>query len=95
MKIVTVVPFKKGILGEDLTYFTAQNIPNGSIVSISLRNKKILGLVVNVADASHAKSEIKNASSSVPLNSTRYELVLLPSQNSKWNDISGDLFLPK
>jgi primosomal protein N' (replication factor Y) (superfamily II helicase) len=62
MKIVTVVPFKKGILGEDLTYFTAQNIRSGSIVSVSLRNKKILGLVVNVADASHAKSEIKNAS---------------------------------
>jgi len=62
MKIVTVVPLKKGVWKEDLTYFTAQNIANGSIVSIPLRNKKVLGLVIDVEDASHAKSNIKDMS---------------------------------
>jgi primosomal protein N' len=62
MKIVTVIPLKKGIWKENLTYFTAQDIPNGSIVSISLRNKKVLGLVVEVEDASNAKSNIKGMS---------------------------------
>ena len=62
MKIVTVIPLKKGIWKENLTYFTAQDISNGSIVSISLRNKKVLGLVVEVEDASNAKSNIKGMS---------------------------------
>ena len=59
---MTVVPLKKGVWKEDLTYFTAQNIANGSIVSIPLRNKKVLGLVIDVEDASHAKSNIKDMS---------------------------------
>ena len=62
MKIVTIVPLKKGIWKEDLTYFSAQDIPKGSIVTVSLRNKKILGLVVETEDASRVKSNIKNMS---------------------------------
>src|SRR3989338_899141 len=62
MKIVTVIPLKKGAWKEDLTYFTAQDIPNGSIVVIPLRNKKILGLVVSSEDVALAKSNIKGLS---------------------------------
>ena len=43
-----------------MTYFTAKNIPNGSIVTIPLRNKKILGLVIFTEDLASAKSNIKN-----------------------------------
>ena len=59
MKIVTVMPLKKGIFKEELTYFTAQEISLGSIVNIPVRNKKILGLVISVEDARDAKSNIK------------------------------------
>src|SRR3989338_676934 len=62
MKIVTVIPLKKGSWKEELTYFSAQDIPNGSIVSISLRGKKILGLVVDIEDVANAKSNIKGMS---------------------------------
>src|ERR1035437_628239 len=62
MKIVTVVPLKKGLWKEDLTYFSMQDITNGSIVDITLRNKKVLGLVIGVEDAGHAKSSIKSMS---------------------------------
>src|ERR1035437_5725827 len=62
MKIVTVVPLKKGLWKEDLTYFSMQDIANGSIVDITLRNKKVLGLVVGVEDAGRAKSSIKSMS---------------------------------
>ena len=63
MKIVTVIPLKKGLWKEELTYFTAQNdIVNGNIVSISLRSKKILGLAISVEDATPAKSNIKKMS---------------------------------
>ena len=59
MKIVTVMPLKKGVFKEELTYFTAQEISLGSIVNIPVRNKKILGLVISVEDARDAKSNIK------------------------------------
>lgn len=62
MKIVTVIPLEKGAHKADLTYFTAKDIQNGSIVSIPLRNKKILGLTISVEDAKNAKGGIKNMS---------------------------------
>jgi primosomal protein N' len=59
MKIVTVIPLAKGTFKENLTYFTSKEIENGNIVSVTLRNKKILGLVVDSSDVSGAKSDIK------------------------------------
>jgi len=62
MKIVTVIPLEKGVFKTDLTYFTAKEIKNGSIVSIPIRNKKILGLIVSCQDVTNAKSGIKDMS---------------------------------
>ena len=59
MKIVTVIPFKKGVLKEEFTYFSAKDIENGSIVNIPMRNKKNLGLVISSEDVSKEKSNIK------------------------------------
>ncbi len=60
MKIVTVMPLKKGVFNGDLTYFTSQEMDSGDVVEIPIRNKKILGLVASVQDASSMKSDIKN-----------------------------------
>ena len=60
MKIVTVIPLKKGGFNEDLTYFSSQNVKQGDIVNISLRNKKTLGFVVSSEDTISNKSNIKN-----------------------------------
>jgi len=62
MKIVTVIPFKRGVLKEEFTYFSAQNIENGDIVNIPMRNTKNLGLVVSSSDVAKEKSNIKNMS---------------------------------
>ncbi|HAS80591.1 MAG: Primosomal protein N [Candidatus Nomurabacteria bacterium GW2011_GWE1_32_28] len=62
MKIVTVIPLQKGVFKTDLTYFTAKDIKNGSIVNIPIRNKKILGLVISSEDASNIKSKLKEMS---------------------------------
>lgn len=62
MKIVTVIPLKKGVFKENLTYFTAKDIPDGSIVEVPMRNSKILGLAVSSQEMSDAKSAIKNMS---------------------------------
>ncbi|MDR3519916.1 MAG: hypothetical protein P4L63_03480 [Candidatus Pacebacteria bacterium] len=62
MKIVTVIPLKKGTWKENLTYFTAKDIPEGSIVVVPLRNQKVLGLVVSIEDVANSKSNIKDMS---------------------------------
>ncbi len=59
MKIVTVIPLQKGVFREQLTYFSSKEIPSGAVVTISIREKKILGLVVASEDASSIKSDIK------------------------------------
>jgi len=59
MRLLTVIPLQKSAFKEELTYFSSTKTPDGSIVSITIRNKKILGLVVNSVDASTAKSDIK------------------------------------
>ncbi|HNW71852.1 MAG TPA: hypothetical protein PKZ36_01835 [Candidatus Paceibacterota bacterium] len=59
MKAVSVIPFKKGVLNDNLTYFSAKDIPDGSIVSISIRNKKILGLTISSEEVVNIKSKIK------------------------------------
>lgn len=60
MKIISVIPLKKGILKGDLTYFTSLDISIGNIVSVPIRNKKILALVVSTEELKEKKSNIKN-----------------------------------
>lgn len=60
MQILTVIPLQKNTFTEELTYFSSTDMPLGSIVTITIRNKKMLGLVVYAVDANTMKSEIKN-----------------------------------
>lgn len=61
MYIVTVIPIKKSVGKEYLSYFSAENIPLGFIVSVPLRTKNIDALVINTEDALGAKTNIKTA----------------------------------
>lgn len=60
MQILTVIPLQKNTFTEELTYFSSTDMPLGSIVTITIRNKKMLGLVVYKVDANTIKSQIKN-----------------------------------
>lgn len=59
MNIITVIPLQKSVFKEELTYFSVKDIPISSIVSIMIRNKKVLGLVVDISPLSTMKSNIK------------------------------------
>ena len=59
MKILSVIPLKKGIPKGNLTYFTNLKIPEGHIVSVPIRNKKTLALVIASKDLEGAKSDVK------------------------------------
>jgi len=59
MKIATIIPFQNKTVLDNLTYFTTKEINNGDIVSVLVRNKKTIGLVVDVSDAIDTKDDIK------------------------------------
>ena len=61
MYIATVIPIQKGSQKEYLSYFSAIDIPLGSIVSIPVRSRVVDAIVINIEEARDIKSDIKNA----------------------------------
>lgn len=61
MYIATVIPIKKGLNKENLSYFSMSNIPLGSIVTIEVRSKIIDAVIINIEDARVVKSDLKKA----------------------------------
>jgi len=61
MNIITVVPISRLKLPPSLTYFTAQDVPVGAVVSIPVRSKSIQAIVTETRAAADIKAEIRNA----------------------------------
>ena len=59
MRIVSVIPLKKGVLKGDLTYFSSLEITVGDIVTVPVRSKKTLALVTSIEELKEAKSDVK------------------------------------
>lgn len=62
MYIVTVIPIKRGVQKEYLSYFASQNIELGTVVSVPMRSRNIDAIVVATVDAREHKSDLKSAS---------------------------------
>ncbi|MFA6050658.1 MAG: hypothetical protein WC761_05690 [Candidatus Paceibacterota bacterium] len=65
MRLLSILPIARGIRKETLTYFSAEDIPLGTLVSIPLRKKTVQGVVIGSVSAVEAKAEIKGMSFSV------------------------------
>ena len=65
MWIVEVVPIKRGIPKETLTYFSGEPVPDGSVVSVPVRSKAIDAIAVSCRDVRNEKSAIKSGSFSL------------------------------
>lgn len=61
MNVIEVIPIKKGVMKSSLSYFTSQDLPIGSIVKVSIRNKIVKGIVISKKDIGEIKSDIKKA----------------------------------
>jgi len=62
MYIATVIPLQKGgYLKEYLSYFSTNDIPIGSIVTIPIKSRTIDAIVINIEEVRDIKSDIKNA----------------------------------
>lgn len=62
MYIATVIPISKGIPFDTLTYFSAELLPMGTIVSVPFGKQKINAIIGECQTLSEAKTAIKNAS---------------------------------
>ena len=62
MKLLSILPIARGIRREMLTYFSAEDIKVGTVVTIPLRKKSVQGIIIKSEDAIEAKSMIKDMS---------------------------------
>ncbi len=61
MRVIDILPLSRGIFRESLSYFTGdEKVLIGSIVSVPVRKRQILGLVTNIRDPRETKVEIKS-----------------------------------
>jgi primosomal protein N' (replication factor Y) len=60
MFVATVIPIQKSLQKEFLSYFSATDIPLGTVVTVPVRSKTIDAIVVSMEDAVSLKSELKN-----------------------------------
>ncbi len=61
MFIITVTPLDKGIFKEELTYFSKILIEPGALVSVPVRGRDILSLVISTKSASDIKAGLKKS----------------------------------
>jgi primosomal protein N' (replication factor Y) len=59
MNIISVIPLKKGVFKGDLTYFSSLDISTGDVVSVPIKNRKILALVTSVKELKEWKGNVK------------------------------------
>lgn len=60
MKIISVIPLKKGVLKGHLTYFTSLDIQAGNIVTVPIRKQNVLALVTSSDNLKDSKSNVKS-----------------------------------
>jgi primosomal protein N' (replication factor Y) len=61
MFVITVIPITRGIAVDELSYFTGEVVPEGALVSVPLRGRKVPALVLSSIPARDAKVSIKTA----------------------------------
>jgi len=61
MYIIKVIPITKGVQKSSLSYFSAEKIELGQIVSVPIKSRNIDAIVVEIEDAQKMKSELRTA----------------------------------
>ncbi len=65
MWILEVIPIKRGFPKETLTYFSAEAVTDGALVSVPIRSKSVDAVVISCKDAREEKAAIKSGSLSL------------------------------
>jgi len=73
MFVIEVIPLRRGVHIESLSYFSSVAYPRGTILSIPIRNKETSGIVIDSKEVSGAKTALRAAT---------FSLKKLPPQES-------------
>lgn len=65
MYVISVVPLKRGVSLGELTYFSSKTYTEGTLLTIPVRNKELLGLVTRAEPVSAAKTALRAATFSL------------------------------
>lgn len=65
MYVIQVTPLSRGIQIDSLSYFSSEKYEPGTILTIPLRNKEVLGLVTNANEVSTTRTAIRAATFSL------------------------------
>ena len=65
MWILEVIPIKRGLPKESLTYFSPEQVADGTVVSVPIRSKAVDAISVSCRDARDEKAAIKSGSFSL------------------------------
>ncbi|MCC6290983.1 hypothetical protein IT398_02870 [Candidatus Nomurabacteria bacterium] len=95
MKIVTVIPITRGIFRDNLTYFSAQEIAVGDLVSVPVRQKMTAALVVKIDSLTEAKTSLKKADFSIKkINQIKTRQFLSPELVETANELADYFAAP-
>lgn len=78
MWILDVVPVKKGLPKESLSYFSVEPVADGTVVSVPIRSKNVDGVVIASRDAREEKASLKKDSFSLKKISAIKKDILVP-----------------
>ncbi|NCS99975.1 hypothetical protein GW765_03275 [Candidatus Parcubacteria bacterium] len=59
MKVISVIPIIKGPLQKELSYFSSKDIDVGDVVTVLIRKKEVLALVMNISDLASKKTSLR------------------------------------
>lgn len=65
MFVITVVPLRRGVTIDSLSYFSSVGYELGSLVTIPVRNTETLGLITDIKEVSTAKTALRAATFSL------------------------------
>src|SRR3989344_8286636 len=61
MYLLDVIPIVKGLSRDTLTYYSSRACPVGALISIPLRKKNVLALVVKTKDLRKSKMDVRTS----------------------------------
>lgn len=76
MYLLHVSPIERGITKDELSYYSAQDAPPGTLVSVPLRNKQVLALVTAREELTEAKARVRTAPHQFKKIASVYDTVL-------------------
>jgi len=62
MHILSVIPIAKSLPHDTLSYFSAKDVPLGSLVSVPLRNREIVAIVIGKDPVENLKAQLRDSS---------------------------------